>query len=200
MTADSPEADPHNYLDGHWRCGRTDDECGLPAGWGTDHTGVGACKLHGGATPTGEDNPAFEHGLFSDHLSETDRRTIDVLEKYGDAEKLDELINWRLARLRRAVRALNDGEEQNFWDAFAEIVDSAGPIEAEEIQELARMLDKGNRAMQQEIDIVRKLIKDRNKIAEGEAVSVEHSGAIDGERTLGENEKTMLREALDPGA
>jgi hypothetical protein len=26
--------------------------CGRPAGWGTDHVGVGRCKLHGGCTPT----------------------------------------------------------------------------------------------------------------------------------------------------
>lgn len=29
------------------------DPCGRPAGWGTDHTGTGACKLHGGSTSTG---------------------------------------------------------------------------------------------------------------------------------------------------
>lgn len=27
--------------------------CTRPAGWGTDHPGVGTCKLHGGATPNG---------------------------------------------------------------------------------------------------------------------------------------------------
>lgn len=26
------------------------EHCGLPAGWGTDHTGIGHCKLHGGNT------------------------------------------------------------------------------------------------------------------------------------------------------
>lgn len=26
--------------------------CTRPAGWGTDHAGVGACKLHGGSTPS----------------------------------------------------------------------------------------------------------------------------------------------------
>lgn len=28
--------------------------CGRPAGWGTQHLGVGKCKLHGGATPNHE--------------------------------------------------------------------------------------------------------------------------------------------------
>jgi hypothetical protein len=27
--------------------------CTLPAGWGTNHYGIGNCKLHGGATPNG---------------------------------------------------------------------------------------------------------------------------------------------------
>lgn len=198
MTDRSPESDEYNYLDGYWRCGRNGG-CGLPAGWGTDHNGVGGCKLHGGKSPKGDEHPNFKHGLFSDYLSEEDRDTIDALEEFDDAEKLDELINWRLARLRRAVRALSDEDERNFWDAFAEIVDSAGPVGADEIHELAAMLDRGNRAMQNEIDLVRKLIKDRNKVAEGESVQVEHSGEVDGQRTLGEDEKDMLREALDPG-
>jgi len=28
-----------------------DGTCGQPAGWGTDHLGIGSCKLHGGNTP-----------------------------------------------------------------------------------------------------------------------------------------------------
>jgi hypothetical protein len=152
---------------------RDDDPCGLPAGWGTDHPGEGRCKLHGGASLRGEEHPQFEHGLFSDYLSDEDRRTIEVLEEYEDAEKLNEIINWRLARLRRAARALNDPEDEaDFWDAFERAVEATGEVEADELRELAKMLDTGNRAMQEEIDLVRKLIKDRNKIAEGEDVNV----------------------------
>lgn len=36
------------------RCGagrRQGGACSQPAGWGTDHVGVGRCKLHGGSTP-----------------------------------------------------------------------------------------------------------------------------------------------------
>lgn len=155
-------------------CGRpkrdgSGDECGLPAGWGTDHVGEGACKLHGGATPRGRESANFKHGLFSDHLDEEDRETIDALEDVPDADKLDSLINWRLARLRRAVESLNDDADQRtFWDAFDALVSKTGDPDAEEIKELAGMLSQGNRAMQDEIDLVRKLIKDRNKIAEGE--------------------------------
>jgi hypothetical protein len=141
----------------------------------------GKCGIHGGKSLTGEDAPAFKHGLFSDHLGEEDRETIDILEEYGDAEKLDEIINWRLARLRRAVRALNEDEAQNFWAAFSELAGQVSEPEPEQIKALARMLDSGNRAMQMEIDTVRKLIKDRNKIAEGSNVTVSWREALAGD-------------------
>lgn len=173
----------------------TDERCGRPA------IGPhGKCDIHGGKSKKGAESGTFKHGLFSDYLSDEDRQAIGALEEYDDADKLDEIINWRLARLRRAVRALNEDEEQNFWAAFSELVAQAGEPEADQIKELARMLSQGNRALQDEIDLIRKLIKDHNKIAEGRTVNVEHSGEIDGERTLGDSEKTMLREALDPGA
>lgn len=35
----------------HKRDGSFQD-CGQPAGWGTDHPGVGRCKYHGGCTPS----------------------------------------------------------------------------------------------------------------------------------------------------
>ena len=145
--------------------GGDDDTCGLPAGWGTDHVGTGRCKLHGGASLRGEESPAFKHGLFSDYLGEQDRETMKILNEYESAEKLEELINWRLARLRRALRQLNQEEEQSFWDAFQSIVEKAGEIEADEISELAQLLDRNNRAMQEEIDLVRKLIKDHDRVA-----------------------------------
>lgn len=164
----------------HGRCEATakstEEQCGRPA------VGPhGKCDIHGGKSLKGEESPTFKHGLFSDHLSDEDRQAIDALDEYDDAEKLDELINWRLARLRRAVRSLNDrADERTFWDAFEEIVNKTEPVGEEEISELANMLAKGNRAMQEEIDLVRKLIKDRNKIAEGEDVNVGWVEALQG--------------------
>lgn len=156
------------------------EPCSLPAGWGTDHVGEGACKLHGGASLRGKESPAFKHGLFSDYLDQEDRRTIDTLEEYDDAEKLDELINWRLARLRRYLREMSEEEEMSFWDAFMEVVDATDDVGHQEIAQLAKMLDRNNRAVQEEIDLVRKLIKDRNKIAEGEDVNLGWREALAG--------------------
>jgi len=151
---------------------RDGGECELPAGWGTEKES-GRCKLHGGASPRGKDHSQFKHGLFSDYLDDEDKEAVTALDEYEDAEKLDELINWRLARLRRAVKAMQDPEgERNFWDAFDELVGSVENPDEDQIKELARMLSQGNRAMQDEIDLVRKLIKDRNKIAEGDDVNL----------------------------
>lgn len=132
----------------------------------------GKCGYHGGKSLKGKESPSFKHGLFSDYLGDEDREVIEILEEYGDAEKLDELINWRLARLRRYLREMSEEDEMSFWDAFRDVVDAAEEITDDEIRALARMLGKNNQAVQMEIDLVRKLIKDRNKIAEGEDVNV----------------------------
>ncbi len=48
MTARAP-ATGHDSCAAKTRAGR---DCRRPAGWGTDHAGVGRCKLHGGTTPS----------------------------------------------------------------------------------------------------------------------------------------------------
>lgn len=55
----------HDSGAGHGKslCGaekRDGGKCGRPAGWGTGHQGVGACKHHGGCTPTHEAAGAVE--------------------------------------------------------------------------------------------------------------------------------------------
>jgi len=55
--------------------------CQRPAGWGTDHPGVGKCKLHGGASP-------IKHGLYSKY---TDHRLAEMIDKLSDDEELLDL-------------------------------------------------------------------------------------------------------------
>jgi len=159
--------------------------CRCWPGKGTDHVGGGRCKLHAGASLRGEENPAFDHGLFSDHLGPKDRRTIEILEDYEDAEKLDELINWRLARLRRYLRETMDDDRETFFEAFDRVVSEASRngdigLSASQIRELGKMIGNHDRAAQQEIDLVRRLIKTRNKIAEGEDVNLGWREALAG--------------------
>lgn len=53
----------HDTEAGHDKhCGaatRSGGKCKRPAGWGTEHSGVGRCKLHGGATPNHEKSAAM---------------------------------------------------------------------------------------------------------------------------------------------
>ena len=48
MTDTSPTEDQSRFCGARKRQG--EGYCRRPAGWGTDHVGMGRCKLHGGAT------------------------------------------------------------------------------------------------------------------------------------------------------
>lgn len=61
--------------------------CTRPAGWGTDHPGIGACKLHGGSTPSHK-TAAVKEQARRDVALFAARRDIDP----GDA--LLELVQW----------------------------------------------------------------------------------------------------------
>jgi len=39
---------------------RKGEQCGHPAGWGTEHVGTGLCRLHGGNSPSGKTSAARE--------------------------------------------------------------------------------------------------------------------------------------------
>src|SRR5690554_3423726 len=66
---------------------RAGTTCKKPAGWGTDHPGVGKCKLHGGASTKN-----IKHGYYSKYLNS------------GLADKIDELaIDKDLLDLRRTI-------------------------------------------------------------------------------------------------
>lgn len=97
-------------------CGRTnrdDEPCGLPAGWGTDHPGEGACKLHGGnaGAPEGNNN-AETHALNADpynYYESLDTEQREFIQKFavsvenrirentGKVDSLDEKLAKRIA-------------------------------------------------------------------------------------------------------
>ncbi|GGK74618.1 hypothetical protein [Haloarcula sebkhae] len=129
----------------------------------------GKCDIHGGKSNRGEESTTFKHGLFSDHLSDEDREAVEKLDDVDDAEKLEELINWRLVRLRRYLREKNDADTESFFDKFDKMVQEGRKngepgLSAKQIKELAKALSMNNRAAQEEIDLVRKLIKAHDKI------------------------------------
>ena len=177
MTAKSPEEDPQNYFEDWWRCGRADD-CAQAAGWGTDHVGVGACKLHGGATPSGEDHGAFKHGLYSDVIREEDRDTLKKIESMTTAAKLESTLNMQVLKLQRAIEGMEREDRASFLDIFEDIVAASaepdGEIDGMQLRALAKMLGENDQAIREWMDLIRKTAKDLHKITDGESVTVEH--------------------------
>lgn len=82
--------------------------CGLPAGWGTNHPGVGKCKLHGGAS-TGapkKNKNAEKHGLFSKYLPEESMEIMDAIEDEETIELLWDNIKIQYAAIIRAQKIM----------------------------------------------------------------------------------------------
>lgn len=129
MPADSPDADEYNYKDEYWRCGRA-DECGLPAGWGTDHTGVGACKLHGGnaGAPDGNTNAvtvaAWAEDFVTDFLRDDEiERVEDLAELLGDPGSAQDAGAMAAALAMEQFRRTGN---DRFLRRFESIADKAG--------------------------------------------------------------------------
>jgi hypothetical protein len=176
MTVTNPEDDDYNYKkNGYWRCGRADD-CGQKAGWGTNHVGVGACKLHGGATP-------MQNGIFSDVVRDEDQAVLDTLEDIRTAQKLEETLNLQIMKLRRAVEFTdNPDTAADFWDMFESLVgnvDATGELDPKLVRELSKLLQAPDRSQRELMDLVRKTAKDLHKIRDGETVNVEHGADAD---------------------
>jgi len=168
----SPDADDYNYHDSYWRCGRA-DKCGLPAGWGTDHVGTGACKLHGGSG-----GRPLENGIYSDVVREKDRAVLDALEDLSTAQKLDETLNLQVMKLRRAVElTANPDQQADFWATFSDLVDAAGQggeLDGKQIRSLARMLETPGKSQRHLMDLIRKTAKTLHDITEGQDINLQH--------------------------
>ena len=97
------------------RCGakkrQGEGTCKRPAGWGTDHVGIGACRLHGGNWPTHKKKAQREVA----------RREAEALGGRRDilpAEALLELVQRKAAEVEywtRRVRELEDQGDSLVW-------------------------------------------------------------------------------------
>jgi hypothetical protein len=115
---------PDRYCNARTRNGGRDQQlCRHEAGWGTDHPGIGRCKLHGGATPV-------RHGLYS---QVTAHRLAD-----------------RLARFRQDEQQLLDLREQIALQAaiileYLAGLGETGTLAAEEAKTLAGLIEAVSR-------------------------------------------------------
>ena len=85
------------------------DRCDLPAGWGTTHTGVGACRKHGGSTRN--------HARFAE--VETARRQVELWGGRQDvhpAQALLDLVQWKASEVAYwRFRVAELAEEDLTW-------------------------------------------------------------------------------------
>src|SRR5690606_16759421 len=58
-------------------------------------TGSKRCRMHGGASPRGEDHPSFKHGRYSQHLP---KRIAEKMHRFADADPLDLTEEMMLAK------------------------------------------------------------------------------------------------------
>lgn len=85
---------------------RSGGSCGRPAGWGTEHVGIGRCKLHGGSTPNHNKAAQVEQA----------RRDVELFKARKDvhpAEALLELVQWTAGEVdywRQRVRELDEAD------------------------------------------------------------------------------------------
>lgn len=172
MTVTKPEDDPYNYHDGYWRCGRNDG-CGQKAGWGTNHVGIGACKLHGGATPT-------VHGLRSQYLTDEDREIYEAVQEHDNADLIQEEIHAIKTKLLRAARATNGSEGVGMATNLLEKIED-GEADAEVVSALAKLMQVSESSVDRAIGRLNDLVKTHHKITEGETVTVTWREMLAGE-------------------
>lgn len=106
---------------------RNGEPCSLSAGWGTEHTGEGRCKFHGGASsgaPDGNGN-AEKHGMSADAEKWFERHRDDVEDRvrekvaravehvpfsWENLMKMDELVQAAInqEQVRKGDQYIND--------------------------------------------------------------------------------------------
>ena len=109
----------------HARCGAETsdgDQCGLPAGWGTDHVGQGCCKYHLGAArekkgaPEGNDNAVTtgEHeSIFFDQLEDEEQKLWHDVDTDALAQ-VKEQIRTHNIRIRRMLGRIRELKRESF--------------------------------------------------------------------------------------
>lgn len=132
---------------------RSGGQCRHQAGWGTDHSGSGRCKLHGGKSTgphdqTGNKN-AVKHGIYETVIRE---RLDEAQQAIFDAIPSDDNLAMELRILRfKLLRLLEDVERDNAIP---------GP---DGIELVTLKVDEVTKAyaIERLVDGIRKLVKDQ---------------------------------------
>jgi hypothetical protein len=103
----------------HAKCGahakQTGKPCTRPAGWGTDHSGSGRCKMHGGKTP-------IKHGRYSKIARQ--RLAAVLVDIEADPDPLNLLPELQLLR----AQAMHFLEKSGPSPLVAELLEKAARV------------------------------------------------------------------------
>lgn len=156
-------------------------------------TGADRCRMHGGTQPKGMDSPNAVHGLRSQYLTDEDREIYEEVRQHDNADLIQEEIWTIKTKLLRAAREAGGNEAEPLVRDILEDVDD---VDEETIAGLAEILQLSQASLDKALGRLNDLVKTHHKITEGDTLNVDHSGRIDGERTLGDEEKAAIREGL----
>ncbi|MFW5987868.1 MAG: hypothetical protein ACOCQA_00345 [bacterium] len=137
------------------------EPCQKPAGWGTDHVGVGKCKLHGGASP-------IKHGFYSKYTNHRLAETIDELSENEDLLNLRKTIAMQQALILDLLDKIEEKElnlNADLAETLNKIADKLGRnIERrqkiEEGEKYILQVEEVQRLVQQVTVIIREEIED----------------------------------------
>src|SRR3990172_10134718 len=92
--------------------------CMRPAGWGTDHVGVGRCKLHGGSSPKYMMTPLMQEWANPDTVSSAPKAIRDRADKFLEDPVITDLSR-EIANLRAMAESVKlqvdiEGESRDF--------------------------------------------------------------------------------------
>lgn len=148
-------------------CGRSKrdgsgDSCSLPAGWGTEHVGEGACKLHGGNTGRGKDNPNYKHGAYSKFAEYDDDvlDAVDAMTAEGDIAVLEDLRAERLSQYYTVLQYYAQSEGVQVAQDVLDAIESGEQVDKGLVGELARVMQVSTKSMDNLIARVQSLTND----------------------------------------
>jgi hypothetical protein len=129
---------------------RKSEWCTKTAGWGTDHVGIGACKLHGGCNP-------IKHGYDSEIMRE---RLGNTFERFKNDPNIG-AVDGEVALLRGLVqKAIEKGKEGEDVASLTEKVVKAVETMAKIRQKFGITIETVNRITEQMGVVVSRHVKD----------------------------------------
>src|SRR3990172_7648888 len=92
--------------------------CTRPAGWGTDHPGVGRCKLHGGSSPKYMLTPLMQEWANPETIHSAPKAIRDRADKFLEDPVITDLSR-EIANLRAMAESVKlqvdiEGESRDF--------------------------------------------------------------------------------------